>query len=699
MTRATSLLEPWQWQVLALSTLVKLLLIPTYHSTDFEVHRHWLATTHSLPLSQWYFDETSQWTLDYPPFFAYFSWVLSVPAKWWDPRIVDLKGGLEYDAWPCLVYMRLTVIVTELVLASALFVLSRPSKRSSPTSNPAKDGKGASRDSSKPHILPASMAAALLLHPGLVIVDHVHFQYNGFLYGILLWSLWAAREQRPLLCAFLFATLLNFKHIYIYIAPAFFIFLLKTYVICGGVDTNTLSEETVSVSGIGERLFTLGTITILPFIASVGPLFASGLTGAAPAGPVGTLAQMLRRLFPFSRGLNHAYWAANAWALYTFADRVLAKILGVARMDGTGAGATRGIIGDTEFAVLPQISAGHCFLITLLCTLVLMARLWVRPTYKSFIESVALFGLTSFLWGFHVHEKAVLLAVIPLTLLASSTYPVMRKTLVLSVAGTVGLFPLLFQGPEIPIKILYTALWLLVTPFGAVSSMRYAAHYPRQPSPTNVDLLVHFAENVYLAGFVLLELFVEVFHRLWTARPGSATVADATSCTARADWSVPSVLLSFGDAASSATASAWSAASSYVGETDLPLTESASSPSLASAAAATVSAISAAAHTTASAAAAASSLPQIVSSSTASSPSLEFLPLMLTSVYCALGVAWVWLSLGARFVRGLDEDGDDDDDDDDDNGSAVRGKQGHGHERISDKGKQDAAAAARGRAR
>ncbi|KAF5388352.1 hypothetical protein D9615_000326 [Tricholomella constricta] len=269
-----------EWDILALSTSLKLLLYPSYRSTDFEVHRNWLAITHSLPISEWYYDTTSEWTLDYPPFFAYLEKLLSIPAALIDPKIVDLNN-VNYDGWSVIAYQRTTVILTELILGAVLLRFIRGAV-DPPTQR--------------------IISASLFLHPGFLIVDHIHFQYNGFMFGILLWSILMARNGNKLPCGILFAVLLNFKHIYMYLAPAYFIYLLRSFCMSPSGRLHI------------KNFLSLANSVIAVFVVSLGPFIL-----------MGQIPQLLSRLFPFTRGLNHAYWAPNMWALITAADRVLLR--------------------------------------------------------------------------------------------------------------------------------------------------------------------------------------------------------------------------------------------------------------------------------------------------------------------------------------------------------------------------------------
>lgn len=259
------------------------LTLSSSKSTDFEVHRNWLAITSSRPLKEWYFEESSPWTLDYPPFFAYFEYLLSFAARYFDSAML-LLDNLQYDSWQTVYFQRLSVIASELLLVYALHLYVSSSPRSAEHSS---------------HVA----ALSILLSPGLLIIDHVHFQYNGFMYGLLLYSLVLARhESTILLSGALFAALLCFKHIYLYLAPAYFVYLLRTY---------CLGRESIFHLRVINSI-KLGSSIIIVFAAALGPFVYHGQTQ-----------QLLKRLFPFSRGLCHAYWAPNVWAMFSFVDRVL----------------------------------------------------------------------------------------------------------------------------------------------------------------------------------------------------------------------------------------------------------------------------------------------------------------------------------------------------------------------------------------
>ncbi len=167
---------------------------------------------------------------------------------------------------------------------------------------------------------------------------------------------------------------------------------------------------------------------------------------------------------------------------------------------------TRGLVGDTAFAVLPEITPRICFTLTLFFQALPLIKLFRRPTWDNFVGALTLCGYASFLFGWHVHEKAVLLALIPFSLIALKDRRHLSAFTPLAVAGHVSLFPLLFTYQEFPIKTVYTIFWLVLF-LMAFDRLTPASNKPR------VFLLDRFS-TFYIAASIPLVAYCSLVHGL-----------------------------------------------------------------------------------------------------------------------------------------------------------------------------------------
>ena len=135
-----------------------------------------------------------------------------------------------------------------------------------------------------------------------------------------------------------------------------------------------------------------------------------------------------------------------------------------------------------------------------------MAKLWLTPEWETFVGAVTLCGYASFLFGWHVHEKAILLVLIPFSLLALKDRRYLGVFRPLAVAGHVSLFPLLFTAAEFPIKTVYTLMWLILFLF-VFDRLAPASAKPR------VFLLDRFS-LLYITVSIPLILYCSLLHHL-----------------------------------------------------------------------------------------------------------------------------------------------------------------------------------------
>lgn len=243
-----------------------------------------------------------------------------------------------------------------------------------------------------PIISGALMAALAIGNVSLFMVDHIHFQYNGILLGILLMSVVKMKQEKFLQGAFLFALLLNMKHLFLYVAPAYIVYLLKCY-----------CWRSKTWLGTFVSLLKLGAVVLSVTAVSFGPFYHQS-------------DKLLQRMFPFQRGLCHAYWAPNFWALYNGADFLLAKFLYGHR---TMPEYTQGLVQQFDHQVLLSVTPQFTVALTFLAHWPHLIFFWLQKydriqTPRSLLRLIAMSACASFLFGWHVHEKAILMALIPI---------------------------------------------------------------------------------------------------------------------------------------------------------------------------------------------------------------------------------------------------------------------------------------------
>ena len=451
---------------------------------DYEAQRHWMEITSQLPISQWYFYDLQYWGLDYPPLTAYHSFLLGklgslIDLTWF---ALDKSRGLEQQLLK--VYMRGTVILSEyLVYVPAIIILNRKTATLF----------GVNKWESYIAL------AAILMQPATILIDHAHFQYNTVMLGFVLASIACLMSEQFVWSSLFFVAALSFKQMALYYAPVMFSYLLGS---CLVPKLNL------------PRLIAISFMTLLSFGAVLSPMIMGALfdnyRGINPpltlddrrVNPLMALAtpyldhsswlypialqlsQVVHRSFPFARGIFEDK-VANLWCtLHTFHKLHLYPIPLLQRIS----------LMATLIAILPA-----CMTVSL------------HPRRELLPWALASCAWAFFLCSFQVHEKSVLLPVLPMTILLSGSGGLAELRAWLGWANVLGawtMFPLLRRDElRVPYYIL-TGLWTYLLALPPINWSLYLSPKNSKSNLQQYTKIIHLGFYVAMIFWHILEAFV-----------------------------------------------------------------------------------------------------------------------------------------------------------------------------------------------
>jgi alpha-1,3-glucosyltransferase len=282
---------------------------------DFEAQRHWLEVTLRLPIEDWYRstpqNDLLYWGLDYPPLTAYVSWVFAVFANHVHPPLVAWISSRGIETVESKFFMRCTVIICDMIV----FIPATMHAMQSVIEhfmNPATTNT----------TYQSILQLCILLTPGLLLIDHGHFQYNGVCLGFAIAAAYFLTKPRKdlnsctlfavngndVMASIFFCLSLNFKQMSLYYSPVFFLALLYKCILYP-ISANSKFSIVQVWTRKFLNLLIIGMTVIVVFAVLWAPfcLYASRSEIKEVNGEsltcTSSLLHVLSRQFPFSRGL------------------------------------------------------------------------------------------------------------------------------------------------------------------------------------------------------------------------------------------------------------------------------------------------------------------------------------------------------------------------------------------------------------
>jgi alpha-1,3-glucosyltransferase len=348
---------------------------------DFEAQRHWMEITVNTPVMGWYKNTTNNdleyWGLDYPPLTAFHSYACGKVAQWvgWG-EIVALFDSRGIETVKSKLFMRYTSLIADALIfipSIIVFVWNYY--------------QGKSR-SEKLTIL-----FFILVSPAFVLIDHGHFQFNSICLGLTIWAINALMFDHVVLASICFSLSLNYKQMALYYSLPFFFYILRT---C--FEKEKLLNKCIALFKVAIAVIGTFTVCWYPWLAS---------------GSLEDALQVVRRIFPFHRGLFEDK-VANFWCSTTMAIKWH-------------------LIFTREKLVV----------MTMITTLIacVPSCLWLLfgkgDKIRRLLTGLVGCSFSFFMFSFHVHEKTILLPLVPVMLLLGHFD---RAGLLINWLGTVATF-------------------------------------------------------------------------------------------------------------------------------------------------------------------------------------------------------------------------------------------------------------------